>query len=191
MKRLFKFKYPKIVLLIFFIVITYFLFSNPVVRGYIAELGNLSYIGLFIGGALFAFGFTAPIGAGFFITANPENLILATIVGALGAVAANLFLFSFIKFSFAGEFNKLLKSKLIKKAEKKAEKEEEFFFNPKVVRKINHYLIYVFAGILIASPLPDEFGTIMLTGLMHVRAVALSVLTFVLSSIGIFILFNI
>jgi len=90
MKRLFRFRYPKIALFAFAIVISYFIFSNPAVAGYVNELGNLSYLGVFIAGILFAFGFTAPIATGFFITLGVSNLWLLAIIGGLGAVLGDL-----------------------------------------------------------------------------------------------------
>ena len=55
-------------------------------------------------------------------------------------------------------------------------------------RKIKTYLMYALAGFLIASPLPNEVGDLMLAGLTHVKTKILIILSFILSTIGIIIL---
>ncbi len=187
MKRLFKFKYPKILILILAIIFSYILFKEPHIANFLLQLGKIRFIGLFIAGMLFAFGFTAPLAVGFFISYTPQNIYLATIIASLGVVASNLFIFSFIKLSFIDEFKKLERTSTIKKFAK-------FFgqFNGKSLGgKIRIYLAYVFIGIIIASPLPDEIGVVLLSGLTHIKKVTLAVITFILGAIGIFILLSI
>jgi hypothetical protein len=47
---------------------------------------------------------------------------------------------------------------------------------------------YVLAGILIASPLPDEAGITMLAGFSKISEKAIIGISFVLNTVGIFIL---
>ena len=183
MKRLFKLKYPKIFLLVASVLVAYFLFQNPVVSSFFSNLGNLSYLGLFIAGMLFAFGFSAPFAVGFFITLNPSNIYLATIIAALGAMTSNLIIFNFIRFSFEEEFAEIRKTKTFK--------EINYVIDKNFHGKIKSYLMYIFAGIIIASPLPDEAGVIMLAGLSEIKQHTLAILTFILSTIGIFVILNI
>ena len=68
------FKYPKIIILILMIIIALFIFKNPYVSSKISSLKNLSYLGIFIAGALFSFGFSAPFAVGFLIVAHPANI---------------------------------------------------------------------------------------------------------------------
>jgi len=51
--------------------------------------------------------------------------------------------------------------------------------------------MYLFAGVFIASLLPDEAGVIILAGLTKLSARALSVIGFVLNSLGILIILSI
>lgn len=180
MKRLFKFRYPKIMLLILAIILAYLLFRNPSVQDYVSHLGALSYVGIFIAGILFAFGFTAPFSVGFFINLDPSNIWLTGLVGGLGALMADLIIFSTIKFSFEGEFKRLRNSPTIVKIKKVIEQS--------FTEKIKVYLMYIFAGILIASPLPDEAGVIMLAGLTKISAKILALISFLLNTLGIIIL---
>src|SRR3989338_9625415 len=115
MKKLFRFKYSKILFLFVMIVLSYLMFRNPSISSYLSHLGGLGYLGIFIGGILFAFGFTAPFSVGLFISLNPTNIWIAGIIGGFGALISDLLIFKFIKISFEDEFRKIRKSKQIKK----------------------------------------------------------------------------
>lgn len=180
MKRLFKFKYPKIMLLILAIIMAYILFRNPFVNSFISHLGTLSYIGIFFAGMLFSFGFTAPFAVGFFITLNPSNIWIAGIIGGFGALMSDLVIFNTIKLSFEDEFEKLRNSKTFVNISNLIERN--------LNHKIKIYLMYAFAGILIASPLPDEVGVTMLAGLTTISAKNLVPISFILNTLGILIL---
>jgi uncharacterized membrane protein YdjX (TVP38/TMEM64 family) len=180
MKRLFKFKYPKIIALIITIILAYIIFSNPKVGEFVSHLGALSYLGTFLAGMLFSFGFTAPFSAGFFITLNPGNIWLAGIIGGLGAMCSDLLIFKFIRFSFRDELRKLKKEKI--------SREIENMINKTLGNKIRIYLMYAIAGIMIASPLPDEAGVIMLAGLTRIKPKILAFISFLLNTAGILVL---
>jgi len=177
-----RFKYPKIAVLILAIILAYIIFSNPSVSDFVSHLGNLSYLGVFIAGMLFTFGFTSPFAAGFFIILNPSNIWISGIIGGIGAVVSDLFIFNLIRVSFRDEFKRLGKTKLIKNTEKIIEKS--------LGHKIKTYLMYAIVGILIASPLPDEAGIIMLAGLTKIKVKTLAIVSFILNTIGILILLN-
>ncbi|MCX6748916.1 MAG: hypothetical protein NT076_04900 [Candidatus Pacearchaeota archaeon] len=180
MKTLFKFKYPKLTLLAIFIILSYMLFSNPLISSFISQLDNLKYLGIFIAGLLIPFGFTAPISVGFFIVANPSNILLSAIIAGFGAMLGDLFIFNIIRFSFMNEFNKLENTHAAKKLNKIIEKD--------LGKKIKNYLLYIFAGIIIASPLPDELGVIMLAGLTKINQKILATTSFILHTLGILVL---
>lgn len=182
MKRLFRFKYPKILGIAIAIILAYFVFRNPVVENFVLNLGDLSYVGIFIAGMLFSFGFTSPFSTGFFIILNPSNILIAGIIGGVGAMVSDLLIFKFIRTSFADEFNRLKKEKISKRIESKIDKIAG--------NRMKIYLMYAFAGILIASPLPDEAGIIMLAGLTKIKTNILAIISFILNSVGILILLN-
>ena len=175
-----KFKYPKLLGLLLAIVLAYVLFKNPAVNSFISGIGDYGYIGVFIAGMLFAFGFTAPFAAGFFITLNPSNFLLAGLIGGVGALVSDIFIFNFIKFSFQDEFDHLKNTKLLKRMKLLTENN--------IIKKVKVYLLYGFAGILIASPLPDEFGVTLLAGLSSIRLRTLAIISFILNTLGIIIL---
>jgi len=176
MKRLFKFRYPKITILIILIILAYFIFSIQSVQKYWINPGNLSNLGVFLTGFLFSFGFTTPFAIGAFLFMNPPNILLVAIIGGLGAMSADLAIFKIIKISFMDEFKLLEKAKPFKK-----------IHSVPLNKKIKHYLMYAFAGLIIASPLPDELGISMLAGLGHVKAVPVAIISFIFNTIGILI----
>ena len=180
---LFKFRYLKLSLFVICIILAYILFKNPVIKNFVLSLENLSYMGVFIAGLFFSFGFTSPFSAGFFITLNTENIFLSGVLGGLGAMLADLFIFSLIRLSFKDEFLRLEKTKIVREVQNAIDKT--------IGKKLEHYLMYAFAGILIASPLPDEVGVTMLAGLTKIKPGILCIISFVLNSLGIIILLGI
>src|SRR3989344_1450938 len=103
-KKLFHFRYLKLTILILMIVFAYLLFQNPNFISFVSELGKWNYIGIFVAGLLFSFGFTTPFAVAFFLASNPSNIFLAAIIGGIGAVISDFFIFKTIKLSMMDEF---------------------------------------------------------------------------------------
>jgi hypothetical protein len=179
-KYVFNFPYKKIFLLVLFIFLAYLIFRNPSVQTVVSSLGKLQYFGVFIAGMFFTFGFTTPFSAGFFIVLNPANPLLTALIGGMGAVIGDLAIFSFIRFSFMDEFKRLEKTFLIRKISQ----EMQLHFGS----RIRLYLLYALAGLIIASPLPDEAGVIMLAGLTHIKPKVMVTISFIFNSLGILFL---
>lgn len=177
-KKLFSFKYPKLFLLIFSILVAYYFFSKPGLINAISSLDKFSYFGIFLAGIFLAFGFSAPFGVGFLLMSNPSNILLATLIGGIGNTLGDAFIFKMIKFSFSNEFEKLKKSGLAKEIKKVVSRN--------ILMK--HYLLYIFAGIMIASPLPDEIGISMLAGLTTIKFSKFLIISFILHTIATFII---
>jgi len=180
MKRLFKFKYPKLLLLILLSVLAYHIFSNDAVQNYVANLDGLGYLGIFVAGMCFSFGFSTPFAIGFFVISQPDNILLAALIGGAGALVSDLFIFKLIRFSFMDEFKRLEKTDAIRTINKP--------LNSRWIHRIKIYLLYIFAGIVIASPLPDELGVSMLAGLSKIKTHVLAIISFIMNSFGIFLM---
>ncbi|MBS3075563.1 hypothetical protein J4429_03830 [Candidatus Pacearchaeota archaeon] len=182
--RLFKFMhhfhYPKITLLIILIISAYYIFKNPSINAFVTGLNSWSYIGIFIAGMLFSFGFTTPFAIGFFIVLNPENIFLFGALAGFGALISDFFMFKFIRFSFTDEFERLEHTKLIKKISNSIEKN--------LGHKISVYLLYIFVGIIIASPLPDEVGVMMIAGVTKIKPIIFALISLICNTIGITLL---
>jgi hypothetical protein len=179
-KRLFNFKYPKLAILILAIIFACYIFKNPIIILEISRLKEFGYLGVLIAGMLLSFGFSAPFAIGFLIISNPPNIFLASLIGGLGAALGDLIIFKTIKFSFMNEIKELEKSKTIKEIKKIVDKN--------ISIKIRHYFLYLFAGIFIVSPLPDEVGVSMLAGLTTINQKIFAIVSFVLHTIAIFLI---
>lgn len=174
------FKYPKLLLLIISIIAAYILFSNPTISAFVGKLEGLGYMGFFIAGILFSFGFSAPFAVGFFVTSEPSSLILASIIGALGGTLGNLIIFKSIRGSFLEELKELENEKPIKAIHNIVKNDFHI--------KMSAYLLYVLAGIIIASPLPNEIGVALLATIKHIKIRTLNILSFIFNGLGIIII---
>ena len=180
MKRLFHFRYPKLVFLILAIALSYSIFTTTAAREFTLGLGIFGYLGLFIAGIFLAFGFTAPFAVGFLVLLSPDNILLACLTAGLGAMLGDLFIFKLIRVSFMDEFIRLEKTKVMK--------ETAFLIDKELGHKLKVYFLYALVGLFIMSPLPDEAGMIMLAGLTKINIRVLALMTFILHSLGIFAL---
>ncbi len=180
-KKIFSFKYPKLFILSISIALAYFLFSRPFISDWIKSI-NLGNFGVFISGALTSLGFTAPFGIGLLTKITPRGIFFAALIGGIGATIADLLIFKTMRFSFMDEFKKLEKTKVMREIEGIVKKDKHVL--------IRHYLLYIFAGIMIATPLPDEIGISMLAGLTTIKPLKLVIMGFILHSIAIFCLLS-
>jgi len=177
---IFKFRYPKLTLLAFSALLAYYIFTYAINQDSIQGINSLGYLGAFAAGVLFSFGFTTPFAIGIFITIGYDNIFLTAIVGGAGALLSDLLIFRIIKVSFMDEFKQLSKSPPFKVISNLIEKD--------LSKKIKIYLLYAMAGIIIASPLPDEVGVSLLAGLTTIRIEKLAIISFLMNTLGIFIL---
>lgn len=176
-RSLFNFKYPKFFFLALTFILAYILFMGrnvPFIENSILSMG---YIGTFLAGILFTYGFTsAPATALFLILAKSQNILIAGLIGGFGALCGDLIIFYFIRTSFKDEINKFEKERFVK------------WMTHKFPEKIKHYLLVISAGIIIASPLPDEIGVTMLSVYNKISIKLFSVLSYLLNTAGIFII---
>ena len=178
-KHLLIFRYPKIEFLILSILIAYAVFTQTTFPDKIGRLDGLGYIGIFIAGMLYSFGFSASFAVGFFLTVKDLNIFLAAIIGGLGSLLTDLIIFTVIRFSFMDEFNRIKKTKPFLFVEKLMEKD--------LNSKTRRVLLYITSCIMIASPLPDEVAVTILSGLTNLKLKGMAVISIILSTIGILI----
>ena len=179
-KLIFHFPYRKLLILAILMIVAYILFRNPNVQEFVSSLKGLEYLGVFIAGILFTFGFTTPFAVGFFIVLNPANPLLVAVIGGIGSLLGDLLIFYIIRFRFTDEFERLEKTKILRGIKK----EIDTHFSS----KLKLHLFYVLAGLFIASPLPDEIGVTMLAGLTHIKPKVMMLISFVFNSLGILIM---
>jgi len=167
-------KYPKFLLLFITFLIAYLLFYGKEYAPFRDFIAGLGYSGTFVAGIMFTYGFTAAI---FLILAQHQNIYLASLIGGVGALIGDLFIFSFIRQSFADEIRRLSREKVVK------------YFNGRLPGRLKEYLLPVVAGFVIASPLPDEIGVAMLAASKIISIKIFSVISYALNTLGILAIF--
>ena len=172
-----KFKYPKFLLLALTFIIAYLIFLERDFVPFHEFLRQLGYLGTFLAGIMFAYGFTAaPAASLLLIFSQEQNLVLAGLVAGAGALVGDLLIFKMIRHSFSGELKKLSKEKLIKK------------LDGRFSSKVKKYVLLVLAGFIIASPLPDEIGVSMLAAAATISMRIFVVISYLLNTAGIFVI---
>ncbi len=170
-------KYPKFLALVLSFVVAYFLFEYLNIFRLDEFLSSLGYFGTFLTGLLFSYGFTAaPAAAIFLILADSQNIFIAVVLGAIGACIGDFLIFSLIKTGFKDELRRFENEKIVR------EIDEE------IPLKLRHFLVLMFAEIMIITPLPNEIGISMLAMDHHMTRKKFIAISFLLSLIGITII---
>lgn len=138
---------------------------------------KLKIFGSFFAGMFFTSIFTtAPAIATLGSIAEHNSILLTALFGAAGAVIGDLIIFSFIKDRLTEHFYELVSHNSVLKRTKS-------LFRLKYFR----WITFLFGGLLIASPLPDELG-IGLLGFSKMKTSQFIPLTFFFNFIGILII---
>lgn len=132
-----------------------------------------------LAGILFTFFLTAPMGSVlFYILGEAGNPFIIALVGGLGAMFGDLILIHFFRDSFLDfeEFSKIDKNATFKKI--------KLFF------KASHFRSWIFpvlGAFIIASPLPDELGLLMLST-SNLKLSQIGFLSYILNTLGILLI---
>jgi len=134
------------------------------------------FIGSFIAGVLFVSVFTAaPATVALGEIAQSNSVIIVAILGGLGALVGDLFIFRFVKDKLSEDLLNLIRRS---KSERLA-----VIFRMKGLR----WVVPLMGALIIASPLPDEIGVVML-GLSKMKNSLFIPLSFILNSAGILVI---
>lgn len=154
------------------------IFLSVVLAYHIAKTGTLEHvltltlgreiIGSFIAGLAYSSGFTAPISVvAFGVMAQENSLLLIALVGAFGSMLADMFFFTFARYRFRTDLFYILKPLHLKRRGK--------FWT---------VTLPLIGAFIVASPLPDEIGVVLL-GISHWSRKRVALLCFVLNFIAI------
>ncbi len=171
-----KIKYPKFTLLLLTFVLAYALFSWRNVLPFQSELLAMGYVSAFLVGLLFSYGFTTSTAIVFMLMlAKDYNIFLFAAIAGFGALASDFALFSFIRFSFTDEIRML-------------SNEKPFRVLRHLIRdNLKGCVLFILAGFIIASPLPDEIGVCLLAG-SKISPRAFSIFSYAFNTLGILVI---
>lgn len=143
------------------------------------HLNSGGYLTVFLAGYLFSFGFTSPFAIGLFIAVAPDvSPVHAAIIGGGGSMLSDMTLFSFARFSLKEELHHLSLTHAFRRVYR--------IFHRKAFPSIaRRWLLWTGAGLVIASPLPDEIAVTMLSGVTDIDGRKFAILSFALSTLSI------
>lgn len=177
-------KYPKLVMLALVTVVAFALFRDDGVQSFFHELGDMGYLSAFFGGMLFAFGFGAPFGVAILLTISGDvNLLAAGVIAGTGALVSDLLLFKFVRMTFQDEIDRLLGSKAFAML--------DGLMRRRLPPRVAFYISLGVAGLVISSPLPDEFGVVLMAGLTKVSMKVFAAMCFALNTAGILVVLGV
>ena len=155
MKKILK-KYKKIFLLILFYSITMAITTYLYKHGSIDEtkmqdlISSIGFIGFIILGILYSQGITGPIAASIFaLYDGPMPFWLIALLGGIGTGIIDLFMYEVFKYEIHDELTSLKNTKFFRKLGKM------MIFKDRL-------LMTFFGFLIIASPLSDDIGTILI-----------------------------
>ena len=175
-----KIRYPKLVLLGLTFLVAYMLFSRWESLPFYNFISAHSYMGAFFAGLFFVYGFTAaPATVLLLYLSQQGNIWLIIVLAGAGALVGDLIVFRIIQHSMADEIERIWHWKFIWRL-------SQFFH--RAPDKWRKYLLMVFAGFIIASPLPDEIGVSLLASASDISLKRFIVVSYVLNTVGIFVI---
>ena len=176
-----KIKYPKLILLALSVVISCLIFKDENGFHFHAILIRLGYVGTFLSGVVFVYGFTtAPAIAMLLFQSSIQNFWAAGIIATAGVLVGNFLVFQLLKTSMENELEDLAKNKYFHWFVKKMEGHVPHF--------IQAYILPAFAGFIAASPLPDEFAVALVSKSKDISLPIFSFFAFTFSTFGVFII---
>ncbi len=175
--------YPRLISLGMCMGAAYVLYQIGMFEWIDGRLHGFGYPGVFVAGLLFSYGFTTPFAiAAFIAMAGEVNPFIAAPLAGLGALLSDLVIFEFMRISFFGdEIERLRHASLIERIHRALHHET----TPEIVRR---WSMWTMAGLVIASPLPDEIGVALLSSTTKMSERAFGVICVTMNTLGILII---
>lgn len=144
------------------------------------RLDGYGYPAVFAAGLLFSYGFTTPFAIAAFVEmAGEVNPFIAAPLAGVGAFLSDLVIFELLKVSFFGdELERLRHTNVITRL-------YNWFHHESLPERLRRYSFWGMAGLVIASPLPDEIGVALLSGTTAMSARSFSLVCVAMNTLGI------
>lgn len=174
-------QYPNLAIFFSVLILTYLFSQTGFFDQIIESLGVFGYFSAFVVGIFFVSTFTVvPATALLFLLGESLNIPAVAVLAGLGAVIGDYTIFKFVKDDLSDE---------LKSVFRKVGGENLLRFHWVIHTKYFVWLGPVLGAILIASPFPDEMG-VGLLGIYKLGDKQFAALSFILNSIGIFLLLS-
>ena len=146
-------------------------------------INGYGYLSIFIGGVLFSFGFTTPFALAIFAEmATHTHPFIAAPIAGMGALLSDILIFDLIRYSiFHSEIERLRSSRLVMRI-------HALIHHENISERMRRMILWSFAGIIIASPLPDEFGVSLVSSITHIQPRQFALLCFCLNTAGVLLI---
>ena len=169
-------KYFKFILFFLVVVLSVIFYEDAQRPELHAAVISAGYVGVFIAGMLYTYGFTTPFATALLIIFGGDlNVFIAGIVAGGGALVSDLFIFGFIRKFFSDEIASFSHENTVKKIHKL------------IPRSLRKPMVFLIAGIFFASPVPDELAVAFLAT-QRLSAEAFAIFSYVCNTIGIVII---
>ena|SRR3989344_3383366 len=169
-------KYPKLLTLTATFILAY-LFVNDAALAPLREyLAGTGYIGVFFAGIMYVYGFTAAPGTALLLVlAKTLNIYAAAALAGVGALLGDLVIYRIVRHSFADELITFSKEWAV------------ITIISHVPKKLINFILPVLGALVIASPLPDEIGVMILATSASVSEKNFFVISYALNTAGILV----
>ncbi len=180
-KFLTRLRYPKLLLLTLSIFSGFLIYFDQNNFHFHEMIISSGYIGIFLSGFFLAQGFTmGPAIAALLIISQNDPLFPTAILATVGAIIGNSVFYSLLRISYHSELAELSRLPFFLKLQKWA--------NDKTPQFIRVYILPVFASIISATPLPDEFSVILVQASKGISATAFTISTAIIGIFGVTII---
>lgn len=171
-----RWKYKNLTLFFLSILFALVLSRFEAFHTFLLNLGELGYVGAFIGGMLFISTFTVATGAVILLVfAERLSPIEIGIIAGLGAVVGDFTIFRIVKDNLTSELSAIYDHI-----------DSKHHFTKVLHSKYFSWSLPVVGAIIIASPFPDEIG-VSLMGISKMKTYQFLFISFILNAIGIFL----
>ena len=158
------------------IVAAWLILQSPEIKGIIVASADYGYIGALFAGLFFSYGITTPIAIAVFVLLGATlNPILLGLIGGLGAMFSDWTMFTLLRKTLVREVKGMTNNPRIKAFKKTG-----------LFRLLSKGTPLA-AGIIIASPLPDELA-VALFGFSKIKTKYFLLLSYVCNTIGLIVI---
>ncbi len=179
----YKWKHKNLILIFAATALSVYVLSSPQLTQLVENSGSFGYAGSFIAGFFFSSLFTVPVATVVLaLLGKTHDPLLIALTGASGTMIADFIIFKLVRKSITNLSEEIAELKIFIGRHSPL----HFSGGNSIVRWARMHMLPVFAGFIIASPLPDEIAIGMLSAANYSRNKML-LLSFVSNFVGIFI----